>query len=146
LFGAAGKVGVQAPAKTDLFAFFIYHAIGFMKPGSRLGFVTPSSWLTADYAASLQELLLGSVRIIAVVASSAESFFPQVDVNTVLLVAERLEEGKTKGRDDEPIRFVTLKQSIGRLVDGKGGEYWDRVVRLVDQIESPDSSVEDERF
>ena len=66
-----------------------------MKEGTRLGFVTPASWLTADYAASLQATLLGTVRLVAVIASSAESFFPQVDVNAVLLVAEKVgEEGR----------------------------------------------------
>jgi Eco57I restriction-modification methylase len=54
LFGAAVKVGIRAEQKTDLFAFFIYHALRFMKPGARLGFVTPASWLTADYATALR--------------------------------------------------------------------------------------------
>jgi methylase of polypeptide subunit release factors len=145
LFAAAAKAGIPAPAKTDLFAFFIYHAIRFMKPGSRLGFVTPASWLTSDYAVSLQEVLLGTVRLVAVVASSAESFFPQVDVNAVLLVAERVgDDGELSG-GALPIRFVTLKQPITRLVEGRG-EYWDRVIRLVDEIESRSSSGEDEKL
>ena len=123
LFTAAAKSGVKAPAKTDLFVFFIYHALRFMQVGSRLGYVTPASWLTADYALSLQIVFLGEVRLSAVIASSAESFFPQVDVNTVLLVAEKV----AKGGADEPIRFVTLKQPIAKLVSDKG-TYWSRMV------------------
>src|SRR5262245_31056409 len=38
LFQAAARAGFQAPAKTDLFAFFIYHSAQFMNEGSRLGF------------------------------------------------------------------------------------------------------------
>jgi hypothetical protein len=49
LFAAAAKAGIKAPAKTDLFAFFIYHALRFMKEGSRLGFVTPASWLGGNW-------------------------------------------------------------------------------------------------
>jgi type I restriction enzyme M protein len=134
LFGAAAKAGVNAPAKTDLFAFFIYHALRFMKPGSRLGFVTPTSWLTADYAASLQEVLLGKVRVMAVITSSAESFFPQVDVNALLLVAERIEDAEEHEAETE-IRFVTLKRPLASLLSNKG-EYWNRVINLVDAIEA----------
>lgn len=95
LFRAAGRVGIKAQAKTDLFAFFIYHALQFMKPASRIGFVTPASWLTSDYAAALQHLLLDKLRLIAIVASSAESFFPQVSVNAILLVGKHNPEGKS---------------------------------------------------
>jgi type I restriction enzyme M protein len=143
LFNSAAKAGINASAKTDLFAFFIYHAIGFMKPGSRLGFVTPTSWLTADYAAALQTILLGKVRVVSVITSSAESLFPQVDVNALLLIAERLDEDE--GNKDSTVRFVTLKQALATLTDGKG-EYWDRVVRLADKIEDQDESMENEEM
>jgi type I restriction enzyme M protein len=75
LFPAAAVAGVKARPKTDLFAFFIYHALRFMRVGSRLGFVTPASWLTSDYAISLQTLLLGGLCLIAIISSSVESFF-----------------------------------------------------------------------
>jgi hypothetical protein len=113
----------------------------FMKEGSRLGFVTPASWLTADYALSLQETLLGTIRLTAVIASSAESFFPQVDVNTVLLVAEKVNDNE----EDQPIRFVTLKQPIAKLTANKGN-YWARVIDLASQIEACTASVEDDRY
>lgn len=141
LFASAAKAGVSAPAKTDLFAFFIYHSISFMREGSRLGFVTPASWLTADYAYSLQAVLVGDVRLLAVVASNAESFFPQVDVNTVLLVAEKVATGAA----DERIKFVTLKQPLADLFGGKG-IYWDNVVKLVDEIEAASDSTENARY
>lgn len=137
LFEAAGKAGIDAPQKTDLFAFFIYQAIRFMEAGSRLGFVTPASWLTADYAASLQAILLGEVRLVAVVASAVEAFFPQVDVNTVLLVAERVDDTA----EPSSLRFVTLKKRIADLTSGEG-EYWDRVARLARQVDGSTISSE----
>ena len=141
LFQAAGSAGVKAPPKTDLFAFFIYHAIRFMREGSRLGFVTPASWLTADYAASLQEALLGTIRLVAVIASNAESFFPQVDINTVLLIAQKVGDDA----DDDLIRFVTLKKAIAQLTAGKE-EYWARVIKIVGEIEAVGASVENDRY
>ena len=141
LFTSAAKAGIRAPAKTDLFAFFIYHALRFMKEGSRLGFVTPASWLTADYALSLQEALLNEIRLTAVIASNAESFFPQVDINTVLLVAEKVK----RGEKDQPIFFVTLKQSIATLTAGQG-DYWRRIIGLATEIESVKESEENDRY
>lgn len=143
LLGSAVAAGIKAPPKTDLFAFFIYHASRFMKEGSRLGFVTPASWLTADYATSLQEALLGSIRLVTVIASNAESFFPQVDINTVLLVAENIDGDANE--DSEPIRFVTLKKSISSLTSGKD-DYWTRVIKLAHEIESEPASIETDRY
>jgi methylase of polypeptide subunit release factors len=140
LFQAAAKAGVEAGAKTDLFAFFVYHAARFMKDGSRLGFVTPASWLTSDYAIPLQQALLGKLRVISVIASIAESFFTQVDVNAVLLIAEKA----SKDESYEPIRFVTLKKPIAYLTEGPG-EYWDRVISLADELESK-ANVENDRY
>ena len=144
LFASAGRVGVKAQAKTDLFAFFIYHALRFMKQGSRLGFVTPASWLTSDYAVALQKLLLGKLRLVAIVSSSAESFFSQVDINAVLLVAQKTEKAST-GNHDAPLRFVTLKKPIRDLVGGKGS-YWQHVVATVDFILSQTASFEDDQL
>ena len=141
LFGSAAKVGVKASPKTDLFAFFIYHSMRFMNLGSRIGFVTPASWLTADYARSLQKVLLGEIRLSVVLASIAESFFPQVDVNTVLLVAEKVGHKS----DGEPIRFVTLKQPISDLIEGTE-PYWTRITEFVDELEASPGSIENERF
>lgn len=140
LFKAAIAAGFDAGAKTDLFAFFIYHSTKLMKVGSRLGFVTPASWLTSDYAITLQGALLDTIRVQSVIASNAESFFPQVDVNAVLLIAEK----KLSNAPDEPIRFVTLKKPIAVLTEGKG-EYWERVRALAEELDS-DESVENERY
>ncbi|HUZ30945.1 MAG TPA: N-6 DNA methylase [Xanthobacteraceae bacterium] len=140
LFTAAVKAGFNVEAKTDLFAFFVYHSTRFMKDGSRLGFVTPASWLTSDYAISLQKALLGTIRVRSIISSSAESFFPQVDVNAVLLVAEKCPTDAPL----EPIHFVTLKKPIATLTGGEG-EYWARVMALAGELESF-KSIENERY
>ena len=139
LFSAAAAAGIKAAAKTDLFAFFIYHAMRFMRVGARLGFVTPASWLTADYASALQRVLTDELRMVAIVASTAESFVPQVEVNTVLLIAERV--GPENRQDEWLLKFVTFKKRIDALVAGRR-DYWDGVTRLVDRIYDAESSTE----
>lgn len=134
--------GLEAPPKTDLFAFFIYHAYTFLKPGGRLGFVTSSSWLTAEYGSFLQKFLLDFFKLIAVIGSDVESFFSQVDQNTVLFVAEK--RGKSvAATTTETIRFVSFKKTLEELMPADD-ERWSFIQKLVDKIEDIQEGLEDE--
>jgi type I restriction-modification system DNA methylase subunit len=144
LFGGAVKNGVSAGAKTDLFAFFIYKSLEFIKPGGRLGFVVSASWLTSDFGASLQRTLLERFRLVAVIGSKVESFFSQVDVNTVLIIAERRREAGLE--PDEIIRFVTLKTKLDDLLAPHTGGYWPRVQNLADSVEMATTAIENDVF
>ena len=144
LFTAAGKNGIIAPAKTDLFAFFIYKALEFMRPGGRLGFVVSSSWLTSDFGATLQRVLIERFRLIAVIGSQVESFFSQVDVNTVLIVAERRKSAEIDPQ--EIIKFVALKRTLDELFGPHAGGYWDQVQNLTDSIEMATEAVDRDEF
>ena len=142
LFGVVVRDhGIEAPSKTDLFAFFAYHAHPFLKVGGRIAFVTSSSWLTADYGSRLQRFLLDEFILIAVIGSDAESFFTQVDQNTVLFVAEKREPNGRPG-PDELVRFVTLKRPLTEISE-PGPQYWKKVEDLVDRIETATASGED---
>jgi len=144
LFKAAIKNGIKAASKTDLFAFFIYKTLEFLQPGGRMGFVVSSSWLTAEFGATLQRVLLEKFKLIAIVGSRVESFFSQVEVNTVLIIAERRKDDRRDG--DEIIRFVALKQSLVEMLEPKEEGYWERVQDLVDSIEMADDAIDDDKF
>ena len=77
--------------------------------------------------------------MVAIVTSTAEAFFPQVEVNTALLIAERVVSGNRQ--EEWPLRFVTLKRRIEVLVAG-GDDYWRRVTDLVDRIYEAEASTE----
>jgi len=144
LFAAAGRNGVVAGAKTDLFAFFIYKTLEFIKPGGRLGFVVSASWLTSNFGAALQRVLLDRFQLIVVIGSKVESFFSQVDVNTVLIIAERREH---EIHPDEIIRFVSLKKKLEELFAPPHADgYWDRVHNLTDAIEMGTGTIENDNF
>jgi methylase of polypeptide subunit release factors len=145
LFAASFKHGVKAAAKTDLFAFFIYQTLEFLQPGGRLGFVVSSSWLTAEFGATLQRILLERFKLIAVVGSKVESFFSQVEVNTVLIIAER-RRSEEKQDPDEIIRFVSLKRALNEMLEPTADGYWGRVQDLVDSVESAKEAVETDDF
>ena len=133
--------GIEAPSKSDLFAFFAYHAHPFLKVGGRIAFVTSSSWLTADYGYRLQRFLLEKFNLIAVIGSDSESFFTQVEQNTVLFVAEK-REPDIRPSPDEIVRFVTLKQPLADI-SPSGQRYWRSVGNLVDRIEATTESNDD---
>ncbi len=134
--------GTEFPAKTDSFAFFVYHAYQFLRPGGRLAFVTSASWLTTDYGYSLQRFLIEKLRLIAIIGSEVESFFTQVDQNTVLFVAEKREVNSRPAKD-EIIRFVTLKQRLDDLVTDESRR-WMEMQKLVDRIEEVRENHENE--
>jgi len=142
LFQSARGNGIQAAKKTDLFAFFVYQSLAFMRPGSRLAFITSSSWLTSDFGIPLKALLLDRLRLVALVSSSVESFLSQVDINTVLLIAEMREvPGVQPG---EMLRFVTLKKPLSELFDSDDADrYWASLVAFADAVEGATESRED---
>ena len=144
LFDSATKNNVKAAAKTDLFAFFIYKTLELLEPGGRLGFVVSASWLTADFGATLQRVLLERFKLLAVIGSRVESFFSQVDVNTVLIIAER--RGEEKRDPDEIIRFVALKRKLDEMLEPKEDGYWDRVQDLVDSVEMASDAIETDDY
>jgi methylase of polypeptide subunit release factors len=142
LFDASIRAGIRALPKTDLFAFFVYHALPFLKKGGRLAFVTPVTWLTADYAKPLQRLLFEELRPVAIVASSVESFFYSVAVNTVLLIAEKPEKDKEPAR---PLKFVNLRKPLATLFPA-GSSYWKKLETFAAAVEAASGSVEGDGY
>ena len=143
LFASAGRIGVKAARKTDLFAFFVYHATQFMRPGSRLGFITSSSWLTAHFGASLQRFLLDNFQDLIIIGSRSEAFFSQVAVNTVITSGLRVAE---PSRDaNEVLRFAVLKKRIIEILP-PGNAYWNRVTSFCDSLLNHDASTETDAY
>ncbi len=146
LFAAASRCGVAASPKTDLFAFFLFHAFEFLKPGGRVGFVIPASWMSSDYGVAVQRFLLTQMRLIAIVTSEAESLFSQVDVNTVLLVAEKL--GNAPLPDPQVARFISIKKPLATIapVNQPGTNYWNSILDLAAAMEEAENDVETDNY
>lgn len=141
LFASAAKAGIAAPQKTDLFAFFFFHASRFLAEGGCAGFVTPTSWLSADYGTVLQDFLMSGLRLRLIVTSEAEPLFSQVEVNTALVVAQKA----TTLEDASPVRFVSIKKPLADLFpfDGK---YWDRLLDFACEIEGVENDYDSDAY
>jgi len=48
------KTGIKINGRASLWAYFVLHAMSFLKPGGRMAWVLPGSFLEADYATSLR--------------------------------------------------------------------------------------------
>lgn len=142
LYTAAGASGIKAASKTDLFAFFIYKSLQFMKPGSRLAFVISSSWLTNNFGKTLQQLFFGQLRVVAIIGSTAEAFFSNADINAVLLIVEKRKEPYSGG---EKLRFITLKKKLSEVFP-EGEYYWPGLQTFANDVEAAEQNTETDAY
>lgn len=85
-------IGFEPPAQTDLSVLALLQALRFLAPGGRLAFVMPNTWMDAAYGRPVRRWLLQHYRLVAVVESRAEPWFPEAAVNTVIVVVENSPE------------------------------------------------------
>jgi methylase of polypeptide subunit release factors len=139
------KAKVGEKELLDIYVLFFIHALDLLKPGGRVGFVTSSAWLATDYGVALQQFLLRQARIVAVIGSEAEPFFPQAAINTVVTIVEKPEE-PLGDEDDYPLRFVSLKKTIADLTIAAGGDRWVAMDAIASMVESSTAPMEDDRL
>ena len=93
--------------------------------------VVPEAWLTRDYAAVVQYLLLRWFRIEFIVEDTHAAWFPDAQVKTTLLVARRIsrkhsahdwadEQFRSMGMDPGGARFLVVKNPMNYRVGYAG--------------------------
>ena len=126
---------LPAAVKFDAFAYFILHARKFLRPGGRLGFVTSAAWLTSSYGSLLKTFILRQFQPAVLLFSLAEPFFPEVAVDTVVVVLEAVAE--SSAAPSGPIRFVTLLQPLSAFLPPPTDPgYWPALEQLVVDLEN----------
>jgi len=108
--------GTQLPPfskRAGLHAYFFVHAYKFLREGGRLAFVTSTSWLTADYGRDLQNFLLSHFKILTIMESDKESWFPELYVDNCIVVLEKC-SGKAhlNDRQNNIVRFVRFRTPL----------------------------------
>jgi methylase of polypeptide subunit release factors len=122
-------------AYLDIYVLFFFHALRLLKPGGRIGFVTSSAWLATEYGVSLQTILLRDARLVAIIGSEAEPFFPQAKINTVVTILEK-PASPLSADDDHPIKFVSLKKTLADITRAAGGDRWAALDALASDVEA----------
>lgn len=94
------KLGIAGIGKASLWAYFVLHGMNFLKKGGRMAWVLPSSFLYADYAQKVKELLC-----------------QRFSQSLVIRVGDRL----FLGDGTEEISIVVLCKGFDESTDQKGG-------------------------
>jgi type I restriction-modification system DNA methylase subunit len=141
----AMDANVRAQELLDIYVLFFIHALDLVRPGGRIGFVTSNAWLATEYGVALQLFLLRDTKIVAIIGSEAEPFFPQAAINTVVTILER-PDSPQKDTDDYPLRFVSLKKSLAEISAMRGGDRWTALDQLGAEVEATDQPLEDDVF
>lgn len=114
----AGKLFEEARIKlsgqADIYAYMFFHAARFLKPKGRMAFLTSNSWLDVAYGYELERFFTSKFRIIAIIESRCEPWFPEAAVNTIITVLERADDSKYLA--EHPVRFVKIKKPLRELL------------------------------
>jgi tRNA1(Val) A37 N6-methylase TrmN6 len=121
----------------DIYCYFILYASTFLKPGGRLAIIVSSSWLNMDYGEEIKRFLKRFFRIKAIIGFE-QRVFPDALVNTVLLMAEKIE--KPEDAKNNIVLFMRLKNlseldKVSRLLtQGKDSESLKMIMIPQDEI------------
>lgn len=108
LDGWAKERGVKLHGRANLWAYFVLHAIRFLKHDGRLALVLPGSFLYADYSESIKKQLLKSFKTVIAVTLAERLFVSEgTEETTVILLAS----GFGSPSEDESVR-VTCVDSV----------------------------------
>ncbi len=65
----------------------------------------------------MQEFFLKNAKIIAIIESKVERWFEDADINTCIVILEKLEGEKHKEeRDENLVRFVQIKKPLSDFI------------------------------
>jgi len=101
--------------RASIYAYFFAHGLNFLSgEGKRLGFVSLRSWLDVGYGQELRELFLDNCRVLTIIESKEERWFPEAQMLpciSILEICERKEE-----RNKNWTKFVQLKAPLSSIV------------------------------
>ena len=136
-------------AQASIYAYFLVKsAEQFVQDEGRIGFITSNSWLFSSFGVALKKYLLKYFRILAVIESSVERWFEDADINTAILILEKIPKNQVGKRDAHEVKFVslntTLSALIGRSPSGfdktETRNYWATLDRIISCIEDAPNS------
>lgn len=84
-----GRFAASAHGEWDLYGVFLERALEWVRPGGRIGLVTPSRWLTAAWARRLRAALGASGTVRTVVDFGAAQVFADATTYASVVVLDR---------------------------------------------------------
>ena len=84
-----GRFAATAHGEWDLYGAFLERALGWVRPGGRVGLITPSRWLTAAWAGGLRAALAATGAVRTIVDFGAAQVFAEAATYAALVILER---------------------------------------------------------
>ena len=95
------RYGIQLNGRASLWAYFVMHALHFLKPGGRIAWVLPGSFLTAQYAKKIRSTIADQFCRVAAVTLTERLFISEgTEELTVVLLAEGFKQNSSPSRID----------------------------------------------
>lgn len=98
--------------KFDLYGFFIEKAVGLLKEGGLLGFITSRTWFSIDSFSRLREFLLGTGRIIQIAITPSQTF-ANATVETAILIFQK--DSDNDRRMNNRVEIVEYNEETGQF-------------------------------
>lgn len=100
--------------RSDLHCYFWPHAARLLGEGGYFGFLTSAQWLDVDYGFALQRWVLKNFKIVAIMESSEERWFPDARVKTCITILRRCSDERARG--ENLVRFVRFEKPLKELI------------------------------
>jgi SAM-dependent methyltransferase len=117
-----GRYAATSHGEWDLYAAFLEQSLDWLRPGGEVGFVLPSRWLTASFAARLREKLARENAVRALVDFGARQLFEGATTYAALVFLSR----RTATRAGTRVHIARLGEASwqlgavrGRDLDGR---------------------------
>jgi type I restriction-modification system DNA methylase subunit len=106
--------GTVLRGRADLHCYFWPHSCRFLKEGGYFGFLTSGQWLDVDYGFALQRWILSNFRIVAILESATERWFPDARVKTCITILQRC--SAPEKRRANLVRFVRFEKPLTEII------------------------------
>jgi methylase of polypeptide subunit release factors len=148
--------GTALRGRADLHCYFWPYACQFLKEGGYFGFLTSGQWLDVDYGFALQRWILSNFRIVAILESATERWFPDARVKTCITILQRCSDPEK--RRANMVRFVRFEKPLTEIIGvmptggvGKEAEIAEisrqsAVDAIRDELEKIEKPVHDDRW
>jgi type I restriction-modification system DNA methylase subunit len=106
--------GTVLSGRADLHCYFWPHAARFLKEGGYFGFLTSGQWLDVDYGFALQRWILENFKIVDIMESATERWFPDARVKTCITILRRCSDHEK--RRENSVRFVRFEKPLSEII------------------------------
>jgi len=143
---------LDIPLRSSIYAYFFPHSARFLLDKSRLGFVCLRSWLDTSYGEKLQKFFLENFKIVAIIESDNERWFPDAQMLPIIIILETC--SNKSQRSENIVKFVRLKKQLSEIVPIISDERnmvqeiyrWSKVDSFVELIEQSNKIVDKEKI